>query len=306
MSFDGTIDYFRDTVFNYPTMAECYKVAALDGLNKLSLLTRGRRSGCRTGQCRSDRGHRHAPSGIGASRHGICRSWPPTSGFVRCPCPIPSPSSWRYDQPRHRRRFRRNGRPAGVPERQSVSRPGLSQRGPTITDFPESLAAVVADPERDLTEIEGIGKDLAEKIAELVKSGKLPMLEELRAQIPAGVMALLRIPGLGPKKAATLFKELNITSLDMLRAACEADQVSELKGFGAKTQEKILAGIDFACHADERMYWAEADEIVQELLAHMRQLKGVRANRSRRQLSPRQGDDRRPRSPGRHAKTPTP
>ena len=67
-----------------------------------------------------------------------------------------------------------------------------------------------------------------------------------------------------------LHKELGIKSLDMLRAACEADQVSELKGFGAKTQEKILAGIDFAAHADERMYWAEADEIVQELLAHMR------------------------------------
>src|SRR5215471_18519571 len=85
-----------------------------------------------------------------------------------------------------------------------------------ITDFAESLSSVVADPERDLTEIEGIGKDLAEKIAELVKTGKLAMLEELQAKVPAGVMALLRIPGLGPKKAAVLFNELKIMSLDML------------------------------------------------------------------------------------------
>jgi DNA polymerase (family X) len=145
-----------------------------------------------------------------------------------------------------------------------------------ITDFPESLSSVVADPKRDLTEIEGIGKDLAEKIAELVESGKLAMLEELRAEVPEGVMALLRIPGLGPKKAAVLFHELKITSLDMLRAACEADRVSGLKGFGKKTQEKILAGISFAATADERMYWAEADEIVQEILVHMRKLKGIK------------------------------
>jgi DNA polymerase (family X) len=145
-----------------------------------------------------------------------------------------------------------------------------------IGDFSDSLAKIVADPERDVTDIEGIGKDLAEKIAELVTSGKLTMLEELRSQVPPGVMALLRIPGLGPKKAAALHKELKINSLDMLRAACEADQVSSLKGFGAKTQEKILAGIDFAAHADERMYWAEADAIAQELLAHMQKLKGIR------------------------------
>ena len=144
-----------------------------------------------------------------------------------------------------------------------------------IGDYPQSLEQLVKISQ-DLTEIEGIGKDLAEKIAELVKTRKLSMLEELRDAVPPGVMALLRIPGLGPKKAATLHKELKINSLDMLRAACQADQVSGLKGFGAKTQEKILAGIDFAAHADERMYWAEADAIVHELLAHMRKLKSVR------------------------------
>lgn len=144
-----------------------------------------------------------------------------------------------------------------------------------IGDYAEPLSAFVTSG-RDLTEIDGIGKDLAEKIAEFAKTNKLAMLEELRSQIPPGVMALLRIPGLGPKKAATLFNELKIESLDMLRAACEADEVSKLKGFGAKTQEKILAGIDFASHADERMYWAEADEIVAELIAYMKQHKSVK------------------------------
>src|SRR5919204_316087 len=88
--------------------------------------------------------------------------------------------------------------------------------------------------------------------------------------------AARRIPGMGPKKAAALFKELGITSLDALKAACHADQVAALKGFGKKTQEKILAGIDLAASANERIYWAHADEIVQELLAHMREVKGIR------------------------------
>ncbi|MEX0641757.1 MAG: helix-hairpin-helix domain-containing protein, partial [Pirellulales bacterium] len=145
-----------------------------------------------------------------------------------------------------------------------------------IGDLSEPVAAIVADPDRSLTDLEGIGADLAEKIAGLVTSGNLPMLEELRAAIPAGVLALLRIPGLGPKKAAVLYKDLHITSLDMLREACAADQVHALKGFGKKTQDKILAGIDLAAHAEDRMYWSHADEIVQDLLEYMRLLKGIR------------------------------
>jgi DNA polymerase (family 10) len=73
-----------------------------------------------------------------------------------------------------------------------------------------------------------------------------------------------------------LFNELGIASLDMVRAACEAEQIRVLKGFGAKTEEKILAGIDLAARAHERMYWAKADEIVEELLAHMRKHKGIK------------------------------
>ena len=145
-----------------------------------------------------------------------------------------------------------------------------------ITDLSEPLANVAADPNRELTEIEGIGKDLAQKIGELLSTGSIEMLDQLRAEIPGGVLAMVRIPGMGPKKAAMLFKELGISSLDELRAACEAGRVESLKGFGKKTQDKILAGIDLAAHAHDRIYWARADEVVQELLVHMRQIKGIR------------------------------
>ena len=73
--------------------------------------------------------------------------------------------------------------------------------------------ATLVEEESDLTELDGIGKDLAAKIAGLVESGELQMLTELRAEVPSGVMAILRIPGLGPKKAAVLHKELKVLSL---------------------------------------------------------------------------------------------
>jgi DNA polymerase (family 10) len=139
-----------------------------------------------------------------------------------------------------------------------------------VKDAPQSLLNIVRESgPATLTAIDGVGKDLAEKIAELATSGTLAMLDELRAEVPASVMALMRVPGMGPKKAATLHKELGIQSLDQLRAACEAGEVQKLKGFGKKTEETILAGIDHAAKAGERIRWADADAIVQRLLAHM-------------------------------------
>jgi DNA polymerase (family X) len=145
-----------------------------------------------------------------------------------------------------------------------------------LNDLSEPLANIAADPKREFTDITGIGKDLALKIGEVLETGSIAMLEELRAAIPGGVLAMVRIPGLGPKKAAALYKDLGITSLDGLRAACQADQVQGLKGFGKKTQDKILDGIDAAASAHVRMYWAHADEIVEDLLVHMRRLPGIR------------------------------
>ncbi|MGA2060798.1 MAG: DNA polymerase/3'-5' exonuclease PolX [Thermoguttaceae bacterium] len=139
----------------------------------------------------------------------------------------------------------------------------------TIHDLTESAADIVADPNRSLTDIEGIGKDLAEKIGTLVQTGSLPMLEELLAEIPESVLAILRVPGLGPKRAAILFHELNVTNIDQLREACQKHLVRELKGFGAKSEEAILQGLDIAAQADRRMLWADADQHVQSILSHM-------------------------------------
>jgi len=131
----------------------------------------------------------------------------------------------------------------------------------TINDAQEQMQALVKDPDRQLTDLAGIGKDIADKITTLVTTGNLPMLDELRAQVPQSALTLLRIPGMGPKKAATLFKELNISTLDQLRAACEAQEIRKLKGFAAKTEEAILAGIALAATAGERLLWADADAI---------------------------------------------
>ncbi len=145
----------------------------------------------------------------------------------------------------------------------------------TIHDLTESAADILADPNRSLTDIEGIGKDLAEKITALVKTGSLPMLEELLAEIPESVLAILRVPGLGPKRAAILFHELNVANIDQLREACQKHQVRDLKGFGAKSEEAILQGLDIAAQADQRMLWANADQHVQSILSHMNSCRAI-------------------------------
>jgi DNA polymerase (family 10) len=147
--------------------------------------------------------------------------------------------------------------------------------GRVLRDLTESAATIVADPDRQLTNLEGIGKDLAEKIETLVNTGSLPFLDELLERIPESVLALLRIPKLGPKKAAALYNELHIETLDQLKAACDAGEVQKLKGFGKKTEAEILKGIPHAAKAAERVYWAVADEVAQELLAHMKSCKAV-------------------------------
>lgn len=146
----------------------------------------------------------------------------------------------------------------------------------TIHDLPESVATILADNERKLTDISGIGKDLAEKIETLATAGSLPFREELLERIPESVLAMLRIPGLGPKKAAVLYRELNIATLDQLKAACEAEEIRQLKGFAAKTEQTILDGIELAATADKRTYWAHADVIAQAILAHLEECPSIR------------------------------
>lgn len=145
----------------------------------------------------------------------------------------------------------------------------------TVRDYPEPLAALATEGAARLTEIQGIGQDLASKIVTLVQSGDLPMLQQLRAEVPESVLALVRIPGVGPKKAATLSKQLGIKTLDELRAACEAGAVRKIKGFGETTEKAILKGIDVAAKATVRMYWSEAELVVQGLRDHLLAARGI-------------------------------
>ncbi len=127
-----------------------------------------------------------------------------------------------------------------------------------------------------LTTLDGIGKSVAEKCYELIERGKLKQIEELLQVIPPSVLDLLQVPRLGPKKVAALFHQLHITNLEELRAACQAGRVRELAGFGAKTQQSILEGIAIASAANQRILWAQADDLVQELRHHFADCRAIR------------------------------
>jgi DNA polymerase (family 10) len=145
----------------------------------------------------------------------------------------------------------------------------------TMRDLTEPAAAIVENPDRKLTDIESIGKDLAEKITTLVKTGELRQHKELIQQVPPSVIALLRIPGLGPKRAAILHKELGIKSLDDVKRACEEGKVRGLKGFGEKTEKSILEGLSIASVAEVRFYWYKADAIAHDVIEHLRACKSL-------------------------------
>lgn len=142
----------------------------------------------------------------------------------------------------------------------------------TIGGLVEPLATVRADTNRALTDLDGIGDDLAGKIEGLLDTGRLLLLEELKSQVPAAAFELMRVPGLGPKKVKQLVDALGIDSLEALEQACREKRVESVKGFGAKTQAAILDNIAFAKDpAHARMLWNDADAIVQDVLGWMRQ-----------------------------------
>jgi DNA polymerase (family 10) len=111
----------------------------------------------------------------------------------------------------------------------------------TIEGLSEPLANIIA--EKRLGEIKGIGQALEQKITELVETGKLAYYDELKASIPPGLIELLEIPGLGPKKIQALNRELGVDSVAQLEAACQTGKVAQLDGFGEKTQANLLEGI---------------------------------------------------------------
>ncbi|MBW3581955.1 MAG: DNA polymerase/3'-5' exonuclease PolX [Euryarchaeota archaeon] len=142
------------------------------------------------------------------------------------------------------------------------------QAGRLIAQLDEPIVNMVEEGE-DLTRLNGIGDDLAGKIAEIVQTGSLDQLKRLEAEVPAGLTELLEVPGLGAKRAAELHKRLGVEDLDGLRAAAVAGRIQDLKGYGAKTEQKILKGIKEVKERDKRFLLSKADALARPFLLHL-------------------------------------
>ena len=138
----------------------------------------------------------------------------------------------------------------------------------TLETAPADLGELVRTGR--LGELPGIGEALREKITTLVTTGKLPYLEELRASIPAGLLALLELPGLGPKKLRALREKLKIESLEALQKACRDGRLASLDGFGEKTAANLLEAIARRASYSKLHRLGDALPVAQSLLRHLR------------------------------------
>ncbi len=127
----------------------------------------------------------------------------------------------------------------------------------------------------ELTSIPGIGSTLASKIDELIRTGELEAYQDLKSQVPEGVVGMLEISGVGPKSAARFWKELGITSVEALEHAAEAGRLRDLHGFGAKSEQNVLNGIELLKRRTGRTRLGEAWSLAQEMLAMLREVPGV-------------------------------
>lgn len=135
-----------------------------------------------------------------------------------------------------------------------------------VKNFPQDLSAIYQ--EGKLQSIPGIGKGIAGALTELFETGTVAEFDELKEQVPVGVVEMMQVPDMGPKKARRLWEELEITSVAKLKEAAETGQLRKLKGFGAKSEEKILKGIELlAKRGDERTPIGDARPIALGLVA---------------------------------------
>lgn len=122
--------------------------------------------------------------------------------------------------------------------------------------------------------IPNVGKSIAEKIVEYVESGYVKAIEELRTEIPAGVRQLTAIPTLGPKRAMALYQELGVVSVDELVEAVNAGKLRGLKGFGEKSEENILHGVELMRRAGDRVHLNVATDLAEAFVAALSQVEG--------------------------------
>jgi len=144
-----------------------------------------------------------------------------------------------------------------------------------VGELPRNVLAMTAAGE-DLAELPGIGKDLADKIETLAETGHIVVLDEMERKTPPGLLALLDVPDLGPKRVRALYDGLGIHSLADLVAAAKAGKIRELAGFGAKTEQRILQEAEKRAAVTPRIKRPVAEDVAEPLLRYLREAKGVR------------------------------
>ncbi len=142
-----------------------------------------------------------------------------------------------------------------------------------MEDVATDMPTFVESGEVDRTP--GIGKAIGPMIVELVTTGSLRYLDELRSQYPPGILELARVPGLGTRKIAQLYEQLGIATLDDLEKACRENRLAAIPGFGKKTEQKILEGIDFLRGQSEQFLLPRALEAAEALVRDLERLAGV-------------------------------
>lgn len=145
----------------------------------------------------------------------------------------------------------------------------------TVRDQSRSVADMVAN-EEDLSELPDIGEDLAGKIAEIVRTGQLPLLEAILGEVPDAMVAATRIPGIGPKRAKALFEKLDLGSIDDLRKAAEDGKIQAIEGFGPKTQSKIRDELSRDDFGEHRIRIDVAQDYAEPLVDWIRKIDGVK------------------------------
>ena len=145
----------------------------------------------------------------------------------------------------------------------------------TVGGLSQNAADLVARGE-DLSMLPGIGKDLAAKITEIVKTGRLKLLEELKSEMPAGLSDLMKIGGLGPKRVQVLYQKLGIHDLIGLKKAVSGKKIRELAGFGEKTERAISEEIERREGEGRRVKLNIAEEISNSLVDHLKKARGLK------------------------------
>ena len=145
----------------------------------------------------------------------------------------------------------------------------------TIETLSQPLESLLEDPDARLEDLPGIGKDLAAKMRELYKTGQLQFIVELRQEVPASLVQIMHIPGLGPKRARLLWEGLEVTSPEELEEAAKSGALEGLPGFGKVLQARVIKGIEELKARAGRFKLSDADIYVKPLICYLRKAKGL-------------------------------